>query len=89
MSDPKIGELLAVVEQSDLVKDPLSVQAVNIREWRRSYDRVTKIPEDLAVEVIRKDSSGSRRDKLTIRPRNASTSPNPTATSCLFIMAPR
>jgi carboxypeptidase Taq len=58
MTDPKIGELLAVVEQSDLVKDPLSVQAVNIREWRRSYDRVTRVPEDLAVEVARATAEG-------------------------------
>ena len=36
VTDPVIGETLAIVEGSELTNDPLSVEAVNIREWRRS-----------------------------------------------------
>jgi carboxypeptidase Taq len=53
MTDPKIGEWLSDLEGSDLVDDPLCVEAVNVREWRRAYDRQTKIPETLAVELAR------------------------------------
>ncbi len=53
LTDPSIGEWLTAVETTNLVEDPLSVEAVNIRDWRRSYDRATKIPEDLAVELAR------------------------------------
>jgi carboxypeptidase Taq len=58
ITDPKIGELLGVVEGSDLVGDPLSVEAVNIRHWRRHYDRVSRIPERLAVEIARATAEG-------------------------------
>ncbi len=58
ITDPRIGDLLAAVEGTDLTADPLSVEAVNIREWRRSYDRITKIPEDLAKEIARAASEG-------------------------------
>jgi len=58
MTDPRIGELLSVVEGSDLVKDPLSVEAVNAREWRRTFDRIAKIPEALAVEIARATAEG-------------------------------
>ena len=46
VTDPKFGELLAELEASDLMQDPLSDEAVNIREWRHSYDRETKLPTD-------------------------------------------
>lgn len=52
-TDPRIEELLAAVEQSDLVKNPESVEAVNIRQWRREYDRATKLPVELVVEFRR------------------------------------
>jgi len=58
MTDPEIGELLDRVEDSDLVEDPLSVEGVNIREWRWSYDRKTRIPEKLAVEIARATGEG-------------------------------
>jgi carboxypeptidase Taq len=45
-TEHQIGELLAVLEASDLVQDPLSDEAVNIREWRHSYDREIKLPTD-------------------------------------------
>src|ERR1700736_5222755 len=38
-TSPKIGELLAAVEGSDLVNDREGDPAVNVRETRRAYDR--------------------------------------------------
>ncbi len=52
-TDPKVGELLAELEQSDLVKDPESAEAVNIRETRYQYDKRTKLPKDLVEEITR------------------------------------
>src|SRR5205823_13924022 len=40
-TSPKIGEMLGVVESSDLVKEKESDPAVNARELRRAYDRAT------------------------------------------------
>ena len=57
-TDPRLGEMLATVEGSELVRDPLSVEAVNVREWRRDYDRATKIPQDLAVALAQASSEG-------------------------------
>jgi carboxypeptidase Taq len=52
-TDPKVGELLAAVEGSDLVKEPDSDAAANVREIRRAYDRATKLPPDLVEELAR------------------------------------
>lgn len=52
-TDPRIGELIAAVETSDLVKDPESEAAVNTREWRREYDRETKLPTEFVEEFTR------------------------------------
>jgi carboxypeptidase Taq len=52
-TDPKVGELLATVEGSDLVRDPESDAAANARELRRAYDRATKIPPALVEELAR------------------------------------
>ncbi len=49
----RIGELIAAVESSDLVQDPQSDAAVNVRETRRSYDRATKLPTALVEELTR------------------------------------
>ena len=57
-TDPVAGELLGRVEDSDLIADSLSVEAVNVREWRRSYDMATKIPERLAVELAHASAEG-------------------------------
>src|SRR5262249_33086177 len=53
MTTPRIGELLAGVEGTALVKDPESVPSVNIREIRRAYDRAVKIPKELVEELAR------------------------------------
>ncbi len=55
---PEIGECLAVVEASDLVSDALGDEAVNIREWRREYDRLTRIPSRLAESMARATAEG-------------------------------
>src|SRR5438034_2431957 len=51
-TSPKVGEMLAGVEQSDAAKgEPEGDVAVNARELRRSYDRATKIPPKLVEEM--------------------------------------
>jgi carboxypeptidase Taq len=52
-TDPRIDELLSVIEGSDLVADPESVAAVNVREIRRKYDKERKLPKDLVQEISR------------------------------------
>jgi carboxypeptidase Taq len=50
-TSPRIGELLSRVEGTDLVGDPESDAAVNVREIRRAYDRATKVPPELVEEM--------------------------------------
>ena len=57
-TDPRVGEALARVEASDLVADPMAAAAVNVREWRRDYDRAVKIPQDLAVALAKATAEG-------------------------------
>ncbi len=57
-TDPRLGEALARVEASELVADPGAVAAVNVREWRRDYDRATKIPQELAVALAKATAEG-------------------------------
>jgi carboxypeptidase Taq len=52
-TDPRLGELLATVEGSDLVADPDSAEAVNVRELRRLYDREVRLPRRLVAEYAR------------------------------------
>jgi carboxypeptidase Taq len=52
-TSPRIDELLQTVEASDLLADPLSPPAVNIRETRRLYDRRRKLPPSLVEELTR------------------------------------
>lgn len=64
-----VGDWLIEVEASPLTQDSLSVEAVNIREWRRAYDRAVKIPENLAV-ALAKLSSETQAVWEVARPRN-------------------
>ncbi|MCE9533426.1 MAG: carboxypeptidase M32 [Planctomycetes bacterium] len=50
---PEVGEALAAVEGSDLVRDPETDAAVNVREIRRAYDRSVKLPKALVEELAR------------------------------------
>lgn len=68
-ADPQIGEMLQEVENSKLVSDPLSDEAVNTREWRRTYMRACKIPEHLAVELAKSAAEGELAWEEA-RPRN-------------------
>src|SRR4051812_17741643 len=52
-ADPRIGELLAAVEGSDLVADRDSVPAANVRELRRLYDADACLPRALVEETAR------------------------------------
>src|SRR5205814_10068741 len=52
-TDPRVGELLAELEGSALVHDPLSAAAVNVRELRRTYDRAARLPRSLVAELAR------------------------------------
>jgi carboxypeptidase Taq len=68
-TDPQVGEHLVRVEGSPLVQDPGTVTAVNIREWRRDYDRATKIPPELAVALAKATAEGETAWEQT-RPVN-------------------
>ena len=59
-TDPRIAELLAAIEGSSLVSDPLSVEAVNVRELRRDFDRETRLPRRLVEEMARVSAMSSQ-----------------------------
>ncbi|HUR94501.1 MAG TPA: carboxypeptidase M32 [Gemmatimonadales bacterium] len=52
-TDPRVGELLGELEGSDLLSDPTSAAAVNVRSLRREYDRFVRLPRKLVEEVAR------------------------------------
>jgi carboxypeptidase Taq len=52
-TDPRIGELLAEVEGSEVVADPASAAAINLRELRREYERYVRLPRSLVEDVAR------------------------------------
>src|SRR5438093_654859 len=43
-TDPRLGELLAELEGSELLADRASPIAVNVRELRREYERYVRLP---------------------------------------------
>ena len=50
--DQRVGDWLDACEaDGELTSDPLSSSAVNLRELRRDYDKATKLPEALVVEM--------------------------------------
>ena len=57
-ADPRVGDLLGEVEASNLIADPESPEGANLREWRRSYDRQTKLPKALVEELARATTRG-------------------------------
>jgi len=52
ITDPEMGRLLDSLESQDLSDE----QAANVREVRRSYDKATKLPEELVEEKARHKS---------------------------------
>ena len=50
---PRIGELLGELESSGELGDPDGDVSANVREARRAYDRVTKLPKRLVEELSR------------------------------------
>jgi carboxypeptidase Taq len=59
-TDKRVGELIAELEGSDLVKDETSPEAVNIRELRHQYDKETKLPKELVEEITRTTSMAQK-----------------------------
>ncbi len=78
-SDPRVGEWLAACEKTGLTHDVTSTTAVNIKEWRRQYDKAVQVPQKLAeaiaqtaslakqawVEARKEDHFGKFEPKLT------------------------
>jgi carboxypeptidase Taq len=52
-ADPRVGDLLADVEGSSLLSDADSPPAVNVREFRRVYQRSIRLPRSLVEELPR------------------------------------
>src|SRR5690242_3780473 len=52
-TSPQVGQALAAIEGSELVRDPTNDAAVNVREIRRGYDRSVKLPKELVEELAR------------------------------------
>src|SRR5215210_1100058 len=50
LTDPRVGELLGALDGTDLVADPVSPAAVNVRELRRTYQRRVRVPKSLVEE---------------------------------------
>ena len=57
-TDPRVGEHLSRVEGTNLTAAPESTEAVNVREWRRNFERATRIPPDLAVALAQAAAEG-------------------------------
>jgi carboxypeptidase Taq len=51
--DPRVGELLSIVEDSPLAAAPESAAAVNVRELRRAFNRKVLLPKALVEELAR------------------------------------
>ena len=52
-TDPRVGELLHAVEGSEVVADPESIEAVNVRLLRLAFDRDRQVPTPLVEEEAR------------------------------------
>jgi carboxypeptidase Taq len=59
-TNPRLGELFAAMEGTDLVADPDSAEAVNVRELRRLFDRAMRLPRSLVEEFARTTSIAQR-----------------------------
>ena len=59
-TDPRIADLLSDVESSPFAGDAESVEAVNVREIRRDFDRETRLPRRLVEEMARVSALSSQ-----------------------------
>ena len=59
-TDPRLGDLLSAAAGLAESSDPDSVEAVNLRELQRDYDRETKLPRALVEEMARVSASSSQ-----------------------------
>ena len=57
-TDPRIGYWLESLAESNFLKNDGTPEAVNVREWRRAYERIVRVPEDLVVALARAQSEG-------------------------------
>jgi carboxypeptidase Taq len=60
-TSPRIGELIATCEaDKSLTGDPASPTAAAVREFRRDYHLVTRLPKDLVTELARTGSEAQQ-----------------------------
>jgi carboxypeptidase Taq len=59
-TDPAIGELLNLLENSEFTHDGSSISAANIREIGRAYRRATRVPRELVEELARVTTRAQR-----------------------------
>jgi carboxypeptidase Taq len=64
-TDPRVGELLARGEGSDLARGD-APEAADLREWRRDFDRQTKLPRAL-VESLARATSAAQAEWVAAR----------------------
>ena len=57
-TDPRIGDWLAELVDSDFTADPRSDSATVIREAKRIYDKEVKLPADLVEALTRAENDG-------------------------------
>ncbi len=59
-TEPELADLLEAVEGTEVVANPDSVEAVNVREIRRTFDKSTKLPGRLVEELSKTASLGNQ-----------------------------
>lgn len=59
-TDPKVGDWLDKLAASDLASDPHSDAGATIRQMRREYDKLKKLPQSLVEELTRASVLGQQ-----------------------------
>ena len=59
-TDPRLGELIAELADSELAKDPHSDSGTTIRQLKRDYDKRVKLPQELVEELTRASVLGQQ-----------------------------
>lgn len=59
-TDPRLGELLAALDGSEIVGEADSPAAANVRELRRLYERQIRLPRPLVEELARTTSNAQQ-----------------------------